>query len=187
MVAVDGFDGVLSAAQAGQEWAVADLYCAVQPALLRYLEWQEPKMADDLASETWLAVAERIAAFAGHDRQFKAWVFGIARRRLADHRRRAARRRTAPVANDRLEWVPDAADPANVVIDKMSGEQAISLLTASLSRAQAEILLLRILAGLSVEETANVISKRPGNVRVLQHLALRRLAKELNRPSAVEV
>ena len=186
-MAVDGFDGVLSAAKAGQEWAVASLYGAVQPALLRYLEWQEPKMADDLASETWLAVAERIAAFAGSERQFKAWVFGIARRRLADHRRRAARRRTTPVANNLLESVPDSNDPADVVIDKMSGERAIGILTASLSRGQAEILMLRIVAGLSVEETANVISKRPGNVRVLQHLALRRLAKELNRPSAVEV
>src|SRR5690349_5932452 len=58
----DGFDEVLAAATAGQEWAVACLYDALQPGLLRYLGGREKSVAEDLASETWLAVAQGIGA-----------------------------------------------------------------------------------------------------------------------------
>jgi RNA polymerase sigma-70 factor (ECF subfamily) len=183
----EDFAHILASAQSGQEWAVARLYDALHPPLMRYLRWQEPAAADDLAGETWLAVAERIGRFSGGDGAFRAWFFAIARRRVADHRRRAARRRTVPLPDDVLALVPDDRDPAVTAVDELSSEQALALLTARLPPDQAEVVMLRVVVGLSVEETADVVSKRPGTVRVLQHRALRRLARELGRHSAVEV
>src|SRR5271154_588930 len=80
---IEDFEQVLDAASAGAEWAVAILFDALQPSLLRYLRWEEPGAADDLAGETWLAVAERIHDFVGDEAGFRAWVFSVARRRLA--------------------------------------------------------------------------------------------------------
>ncbi|MHB8438097.1 MAG: RNA polymerase sigma factor [Acidimicrobiales bacterium] len=184
---MDGFDGILEAARSGQEWAVACLYEELQPAIFRYLRWQEPSMAEDLAGETWLAVAERLAAFEGDEGAFRGWIFAIARRRLADHRRRAARRQTAPVPEEVLVGVADPGDPSELVIDKLSAQQALSLLTDALPPDQAEVIVLRVIGGLSVQETARVMSKRPGFVRVLQHRALRRLANAEALKSALEV
>jgi RNA polymerase sigma-70 factor (ECF subfamily) len=114
-------------------------------------------------------------------------VFVIARRRLADHRRRGARRRTAPVESEILEAVADPEDPAELVVERLSAQEAITNLVAALPSDQAEALMLRVVGGLSVDETAEVMGKRPGTVRVLQHRALRRLARELGSRSIVEV
>jgi RNA polymerase sigma-70 factor (ECF subfamily) len=169
----------LDAARTGQEWAVACLYDALQPGLLRYLSWQEPQAAEDLASETWLAVAERIGRFEGDEDAFRGWLFAIARRRVADHRRRGARRRTTPVSQDDFAAMANADDPSAFVIDQLSSEEAIARLTELLPPHHAEVVLLRVVAGLSVSETARVVGKRPGAVRVMQHRALRRLASAL--------
>jgi RNA polymerase sigma-70 factor (ECF subfamily) len=187
VVAIEDFAQTLKAAQAGQEWAVGILFDALQPPLLRFLMWQEPSAAEDLAAETWLAVAERIGSFDGVEGQFRAWIFGIARRRLADHRRRGARRGTAPVDTRTLEAVADPDDPAELVVEKLSGEEAIARMVAALPPDQAEVLMLRVVGGLSVDESAEVMGKRPGAVRVLQHRALRRLARQLGTRTIVEV
>ena len=175
---IEDFAQVLDAATAGEEWAAAVLFDALQPSLLRYLRWEEPGTADDLAGETWLAVAERIQDFTGDEPALRAWVFSVARRRLADHRRRGARRRTQPVAPQDLNDVPGGEDPADLVLESISGQQAIDHLVASLTPGQAEVLVLRVVARLSVEDVAQILGKRPGTVRVTEHRALRRLSQE---------
>ena len=175
---IEDFEQVLDAASAGAEWAAAVLFDALQPSLLRYLRWQEPGAADDLAGETWLAVAERIQDFTGDERALRAWVFSVARRRLADHRRRGARRRTQPVAPQDLNAVPGGEDPADVVLEALSAQQAIDHLVATLTPGQAEVLVLRVVARLPVEDVAQILGKRPGTVRVMEHRALRRLSDE---------
>src|ERR1700686_4476097 len=60
---IEDFDRVLEAAAAGDEWAAAVLFDALQPSLLRYLRWAEPGASDDVAGDTWLAVAGRIKNF----------------------------------------------------------------------------------------------------------------------------
>jgi RNA polymerase sigma-70 factor (ECF subfamily) len=175
--AIDDFEQVLEAARAGQEWAASVLFRALQPALLRYLRWQEPAAADDIAGETWLAVAERIGGFEGDEAALRSWLFAVARKRVADHRRRGARRRTHPVSPEELGDRAGGTDPAELVVDSLSAQEAVRALTAGLSQDQAEVLVLRVVGGLSVEEVARIVGKRPGTVRVLQHRALRRLVR----------
>ncbi|HEY7668834.1 MAG TPA: sigma factor, partial [Actinomycetota bacterium] len=72
---IEGFEGVLAAAQARSEWAVATLYREVQPRVLRYLAAREPREAEDLASDVWLGVARGLGRFRGDEVGFRAWVF----------------------------------------------------------------------------------------------------------------
>jgi RNA polymerase sigma-70 factor (ECF subfamily) len=183
MDAADDFAGVLAAARHGQEWAVAALYRDAHPRLARFLGAREPRAADDIEGDVWLAVAKGIERFEGDEHAFRAWVFAIARRRLADHRRCAARRATEPVPNDRLEY-PDVDDTETIALGALSVEEAAAYVEAVLPPDQAEIVLLRVLGGLDTEEVAHLLDKRPGTVRVLQHRALRKLA-ELLRPAPV--
>lgn len=183
---VDRFDETLQAARQGQDWAVGRLYDAHHPPLLAYLSWAEPAAAEDLAGETWLAVAERIDAFEGEERGFRAWLFAIARRRVADHRRRGVRRRTSPAPDEVFVNLADGDDPEQAVVEQLTSEDALALLTRVLPKEQAEVVVLRVLAGFSVEETARIVSKRPEAVRALQHRALLRLARNHRRMPNLE-
>jgi RNA polymerase sigma factor (sigma-70 family) len=188
----DQFEGILTAAQDGGEWAVAILYRSLHPALIRFLRARAGEDADDVASETWLAVARALHSFTGDETAFRSWVFTIAHRRLIDHHRSAARRPStrslSPAEGDgediTLE-LPGGDDTADAVEAALAGNEAVRRIVALLPPLQAEIVLLRVVAGLSVEEVAGITRRRPGTVRVLQHRALRRLADRLE-PLGVE-
>src|SRR4029077_13295924 len=83
------FEAALVAARAGEDWAITILYRELHPRLARYLRARAAHVADDLESEVWLAIAERLHQFDGDVLAFRGWAFSIARRRLADHRRQA--------------------------------------------------------------------------------------------------
>ena len=173
---------VVAAAGRGEQQALAVLYRAYQPALIRYLRAQAPDVADDLASEVWIAVSRGLAGFTGDEAGLRAWLFTIARRRVIDHRRRTARRRTDPTENARLEVIVDThgdADPATALAEGESAQRVVDILVAELTPEQAEAVLLRVVAGLPVADVARIMERRPGTVRVLCHRALHRLALRL--------
>jgi RNA polymerase sigma-70 factor (ECF subfamily) len=178
MDAAAEFDAVLAAAQGGAEWAVTLLYRDLNPRLLGYLKAREPRAADDLASEVWLAVAQQLWRFEGNEGAFRAWLFSIARRRLADFRRTRARQATEPAPAERLDRA-GVDDTEAVVLEGLAADEAAAFVVAVLPTDQAEVVLLRVLGGLDVEQVALLLGKRPGTVRVLQHRALRRLHSRL--------
>jgi RNA polymerase sigma-70 factor, ECF subfamily len=177
-VAATEFDEVLAAAQEGAQWAIAVLWRDLHPRLLRFLRGLDPVAAEDVEADTWLAAARDLASFDGDDKQFRAWMFKIARNRLIDWRRREARRRSVAVAPEDLNERAAEDDPAITVVDTLRADAAVGLVRACLPRDQAEVILLRVLGGLGVDEVAAIVGKQPGNVRVLQHRGLRRLAEQ---------
>jgi RNA polymerase sigma-70 factor (ECF subfamily) len=166
------FESVLSAAQDGADWALTVLYRELHPPLVRFLSAQEPDEGEDLASEVWLDVASGLSRFEGDESAFRCWLFTIARRRLIDLRRIRTRRRTGPVP---LEQLIDRPDPNETFAGVETGEAFHCL--AALPPAQAEIVPLRIVAGLDSYEVAAVTGRKPGTVRVMQKRALERLAE----------
>jgi RNA polymerase sigma-70 factor (ECF subfamily) len=185
----DQFQGILAAAQDGGEWAVAILYRWLHPAVVSYLRSRAGDEAEDLASETWIAVARGLTKFSGDEPAFRSWVFTIAHRRLIDHHRATARRprtRTLHATegdnHDGPVELPAADDPAGEVLDAVAGDEAVRRIVALLPPDQAEIILLRVVGGLPTEDVAAITGRRPGTVRVLQHRALRRLAERLEQP-----
>jgi RNA polymerase sigma-70 factor (ECF subfamily) len=172
------FDRTLSAAKTGAEWAIVVLYREFQPPLLRFLRAQSPANAEDLASETWLQAASGLHRFRGDESAFRRWLFTIARRRLIDFRRREQRRGVllglAPVDPS----VP--LDPETQALVTSETEAALALI-GKLPPDQAEVVLLRVVGGLTVEDVGKIVGKKPGTVRVLQHRALKRLSDDLMR------
>jgi RNA polymerase sigma-70 factor, ECF subfamily len=154
------------------------LYREFQPSLLRFLRSQSPTNAEDLASEVWLQAAARLDRFSGDESAFRRWLFTIARRRLIDFRRREQRRR------DRLRLAPvdtyATVDLETEAIDASESEAALARI-ARLPPDQAEIVFLRVLGGLDVEDVAKIVGKKPGTVRVIQYRALKRLSDDLLR------
>jgi RNA polymerase sigma-70 factor (ECF subfamily) len=178
------FQAALAAAAGGDEQAFAALWRELQPAVLRYLQALAPEAAEDLASETWLRVVAGLGRFRGDERAFRAWLFTVARHRAIDRWRRAARRPAEPVPLEALADRQAPDDPAAEVLDALDGRAAVAMI-ATLPRDQAEVVLLRVVAGLDVAEVAGIVGKRPGTVRVLSHRALRRLAERLGQDARV--
>jgi RNA polymerase sigma-70 factor, ECF subfamily len=178
------FEAVLLAAADGDELAFGILWRDLQPGLLRYLDALAPGAGEDLASETWLRVVGRLGRFTGDERAFRAWVFTVARHRAVDRWRRGARRRDELVPTDALVDLPAPDDPAGAAVDAIANRAAVALI-ATLPPDQAEVVLLRVVGGLDVAEVAAITGKRPCNVRVLAHRALRRLAVRLGGPTRV--
>lgn len=170
------FDSVLAAAQAGGEWAISLLYRELNPPLVRFLTAQAHSAGEDLAQETWMAAAPQLPAFEGDERAFRAWLFTIARRRLIQHWRDAGRRPSTPVEPDDLATVASSADD----MAASEAREAAARLVAGLPADQAEIVLLRVVAGFEADEVARIVGKSPGAVRVIQHRALRRLARNFS-------
>jgi RNA polymerase sigma-70 factor (ECF subfamily) len=166
------FESVLASAQQAEQWALGRLYETLQPSMLAYLRSQDAD-AEDIAADAWIDVARGLHRFDGGEADFRRWVFTIARRRLIDARRARSRARTEPVPPETLD-----GPTADAGFDAFDADSAAKTIVAVLPDAQAQVVLLRVLAGFSVEETAAILHKRQGAVRALQHRALRRLAKE---------
>ncbi len=105
-------------------------------------------------------------------RPFASFVFGIASHKVADAMRSAS---SLAIPTEDL---PDAADdrpgPEETAVAYLEAERVRKLL-ARLPVQQRELLVLRVLAGMSAQETGNELGMTPGAVRVAQHRALTRL------------
>lgn len=172
-----GFDSALAAAQAGSAWAFRALYHDLAPVVTGYLRLHEASDPEDVASETFLGVFRNLAGFTGDEDAFRSWVFTVAHRRLLDDRRRMGRR---PPSRPLADVEPEI-EGGNVEDDVLvgMGDQWVRQVLGRLTDDQRDVLLLRVVADLSVEQTAAAIRKRPGAVRALQHRAIKTLRRHL--------
>lgn len=169
----------LVAAREGDEAGFATLWRDLHPRLLRYLRVRGDEGAEDLAAETWMHVVKGLAAFEGGLADFRAWLFTIARHRAIDQGRARSRGLSVvPVADPaeaaaRETTAPSAEDDAA----ENRATAAALRLVATLPPAQAEMVMLRVVAGLDVAHVARLLDKRPGAVRVGVHRALKTLSR----------
>jgi RNA polymerase sigma-70 factor (ECF subfamily) len=172
------FAEVLQDAARGHETAFARLWRDNHPPLLRFLRVLTSDSAEDVASEVWLEIARGLTRFRGGEPEFRRWLFTTARRRAIDLHRYSARH-PATVTSDLMDLErPAPGDAATAALEQMSTEAALELI-ATLPPEQAEIVALRVIAGLDVAYVAEIVGKRPGTVRVASHRALRTLAATL--------
>lgn len=180
----DDFVRVLAEAQGGDEQQFAVLWRDANPALLRYLRVLAQDNAEDIAAETWVHVVRGLARFTGDESSWRAWLFTTARRRLFDQARLRKRHPAEPLDEISAAEVPAAPDAAELALDNIGTESALALL-ARLPTLQAEVIMLRVLAGLDTDAVAGLIGKSPGNVRVIAHRGLKRLEALLTQPGAI--
>jgi RNA polymerase sigma-70 factor (ECF subfamily) len=173
------FAETLAGAQNGEEWAVSVLWRVHHPMVLRFLRVRHAQHdVEDVASEVWVRVSRSLGCFQGTEAQFRAWLFSLARATSVDSYRRAGRRREQLSADLEAVGIASGDDPEQAVVATMATEAAVRML-AMLPVDQAEVIALRVIAGLDTERVAEIVGKRPGTLRVLQHRGLQRLARLL--------
>ncbi len=176
-----GFDSVLAAARTGAAWAWENLYRDLAGPVGGYLRSRGAPDPEDVLSETFLSVAQDIDRFEGDEADFRAWVFTIAHRRMQDAFRKQGRRVPTFDGEAALEhaesgWLGNVEEEA---MGRLSVDQ-VENLTAGLSVAQRDVLMLRVIGDLSVAETARVLDRSEGAVKAMQSRALKTLRQNLS-------
>jgi RNA polymerase sigma-70 factor (ECF subfamily) len=174
----DAFAALLAAAQAGAAWAWQQLYEWLAPAVAGYLRVQGVADVDDVVSDVFLGVVRGIDRFHGDEAHFRSWVFVIAHRRVQDERRRHGRK--PPPQPDSVLPPTVGGDAERDALDALSTER-VHRLCDRLAPDQRDVVLLRIVADLTVEDVAAVLGKTPGAVKQLQRRGFDALRRILER------
>jgi len=172
-------DAVVARAVTGDRDALRQVLETIRPIVLRYCRARVGTFersglsADDVAQEVCLAAVMALPRYRDRGRPFLAFVYGIAAHKVADAYRAAGRDLSFPT-----DAIPEHRSaeqgPEQAAIDADSIARMRELLDV-LPDKQREILILRVVVGLSAEETAEAVGSTAGAVRVAQHRALARL------------
>jgi RNA polymerase sigma factor (sigma-70 family) len=170
---------LVSEARQGSIKAFDDIYRSLAGHVASYLRWHRATDPDGLTNDVFAQVHRNLPRFEGDEHGFRSWVFTIAHHRMIDDRRRANRQ---PQMQDDLGveehmGLGDVEDDAFAVL---AHDRVRDLLTV-LSPDQRDVVLLRIIADLSVEDVAHMLDKREGAIKALQHRALATLRRHLDR------
>ncbi|WP_293308693.1 sigma-70 family RNA polymerase sigma factor [Mycolicibacterium sp.] len=176
-------DAAVAEAVAGSRDALREVVEIIRPIVVRYVRARIGAnervglSADDVAQEVCLAAIQALPRYQDQGRPFLAFVYGIASHKVADAHRAAGRNRSDPTDEVPERFSVDDG-PEQMAINSDSAARMQKLL-AVLPDKQREILTLRIVVGMSAEETAEAVGSTPGAVRVAQHRALARLKSEI--------
>jgi RNA polymerase sigma-70 factor, ECF subfamily len=173
-----GLRDLTARAACGHPAAIESLLEQIRPMVVRYCRARLGRMtghyhvADDVAQEVCIAVVSALPRYRDMGRPFASFVFGIAAHKVADALRHSAR---LAVPTEELPDGPDQQPgPEETVVATLEAQRARALLER-LPTHLRELLILRVVTGLSAQETGNVLGMSAGAVRVAQHRALARL------------
>lgn len=176
------FASLLAHARSGDGSAWETLYRWLAPAVAGYVRMQGARDVDDLTSEVFLALVRGIEHFQGGPAQFRSLTFVIAHRRLQDERRARSRRDARTVdepADEHASLAQDGTDPADAALVAIGSDRVLALCDR-LAPDQRDVVLLRIVGDLSVDQVAEALGKSPGAVKQLQRRAFDNIRKEIS-------
>lgn len=159
------------------------IYLRLRPRLTRYAVRRlgDVTAAEDAVSEAMVRAISTLDRFRWRGAGFDAWMFGIVRNVALEHGRRRSRTVHDDGRGGRGETDP-RTQPETVAIEA-GDHELVRLALEQLSDLDREIIDLRIVAELSIDETAAVLQKRSGAVRMAQSRALRRLRERVEEVS----
>jgi RNA polymerase sigma-70 factor (ECF subfamily) len=162
--------------------ALRALHNRLYEPVYRYVHFKvsDPQASEDLTSEVFLRMLEALKQGKMWNTTPDAWIFGIARNVVADHYRKASRQ--PEVALDERLAMPDEQNLTQRVIVAEQHEELARAING-LTDEQREVVLLRFMEGLSINDVAEILGKTPGAVKGLTHRALRALTEAMGRSS----
>ncbi len=170
---------LVTRAQNSDMQALGALYDQHHEALFRYL-WArvgDRQLAEDLTGEVFLRMLGALPRYRASAAPFRAWLYQIARNLLVDHYRKTKGR--VVVALQQAEEIGDGRVDLSAVAEQHLTLERVHQALAHLDEAQREVVTLRFLSGLSLQETAAVVEKTEAAVKALQHRGLAALRQKL--------
>jgi len=175
--------GLVARGQQGDRDALEELYLIHFDRIYSYLHVSVGNRhdAEDLTTQTFLKMLEKIGSFKWQSAPFSAWLFRIAHNLAMDHFR--SRRRWQP--EEEVPEPPGEAEPsAELAAMQTIGRESMLKLIDHLSPEQQQVLTLKFVFNLPNAEVAAILDKTEGAIKSLQHRALVSLQKQIQQQSA---
>jgi RNA polymerase sigma-70 factor, ECF subfamily len=173
-------DRLVDAARTGDPAAFSAIWTALGGRVHGYFRAHGCRDAEDLTSETFLAAFARIGDVVGDGAAFRTWLFSIAHHKRVDEVRRRSRQPAAvPYEPDLDRRLSGPADEPGSAAER---GDVLGML-ADLAPDQREVLTLRFVADLSLDEVATTLGRSVGAIKSLQHRALETLRRRVDEPS----
>lgn len=174
---------LIQRAKQGDPIAFAEIYDQCQPAIYRYILYHvgESAVADDLTSEVFMRLVEKIDRFTYRGRPLLAWLYTIARNLITDYHRRG--QRTQSIESDKQILV-DAIDVEETVEDKLAQHRVVAAISR-LTEGQRQVILLRFIEGLDNATVAQALGKSINAIKALQHRGLASLRRILDQDNDI--
>lgn len=177
----ESLDGAVRAAQQGLEWGWTELYKALAPIVTGYLRAQGAREPDDLTGEVFVQAVRSMRTFTGSAESFRSWIFCIAHNKLIDDSRYRKRRPVEVMADPGRDLVyPERVE--DLVLGNLARAR-VRRVILKLTPDQRDVLLLRILGGLTIEEVARTLGKQPSAVKALQRRGLASIKRDFPAPA----
>jgi RNA polymerase sigma factor (sigma-70 family) len=173
------FATTLQAARTGADWAWAEIYRDLAPSVLGYLRGHRASDPEDLAGEVFLQVVRHLANFEGQENDFRAWIFTIAHNRLIDAHRHSVRRPVDALGHEVIERHAPVGDAESEAMQALELEHVLSVIDG-LTDDQRSVILLRIIAGLKIDQVAQALGKSATAVKALQRRGLAAIGREIS-------
>lgn len=176
-------NSTVAKAKAGDDSALTAIYEAFQPKVHRFLYYRvgDALAAEDLTTEVFLRVIEKIPKYRIKDVPLQAWIFQIARNLAVDHfRRQSVRNHLELDAN-----IPLNGDGPDAVVARQLVSDQLRAALEQLTEGQCDVITLRFISGLSIAETAQTVEKSESAVKALQARGLEALHRVLSNHAVV--
>jgi RNA polymerase sigma-70 factor (ECF subfamily) len=169
---------LIRAAQSGDENAVAELYNASVDKIYHYLFYrvESHEVAEDLTAEVFLRFVEGISTYQDRNVPLLAWLYQIAHARLVDHYRQKS---TVAIDEDLETTQLSTEDDVDSELMTAYQQGKVQAALTKLKEDQRQVLVLRFIEGYNLQQTADVVGKTVGAVKVIQHRALYALSQLL--------
>jgi RNA polymerase sigma-70 factor (ECF subfamily) len=176
----ENFQTTIVAARQAAPWAWAAIYRELAPPVTGYLRASGAPDPEDLTAEVFLRVVQDLGRFDGDEAQFRSWVFVIAHHRLVDELRRLSRRADTTLLLESMYGPRPSGNVESEAVDNLVTNE-VAVIIKRCAPDQREVLLLRVVAGLTLAETAEVLGKTLGAVKALQRRGVAAIAREISR------
>ena len=177
---LDGEKKLIKNAIRGEAEAFGLLYDHYQPKIYRfvYFKVSHREEAEDLTHQVFLKSWENIADYELYEFPFSSWLYRIARNQTIDYYR-------TKKSNSSLESIAETKsleddEIISELIDDSFNIKKIKEAIVLLSDDQQNVIILRFIEDLSPKETAEIMDKTEGAIKILQHRAIKKLKEILN-------
>ena len=169
---------LIARAQLGEVNALGWLYDRHRESIFRYLWFRldDRQLAEDLTGDVFMRMLDALPRYRMKGLPFRAWLYRIAHNLLIDYFRKMNRQVTLPL--DVIEEQGTEDDPDRVIEQILLSER-LQVALMRLEATQCEVVILRFLAGLSLQETALTLGKTEAAIKALQHRGLSSLRRAL--------
>ena len=157
-------------AKDGDDIVVSEIYDRYQRSIFRYLYYRvgDQQTAEDLTSEVFLRMIEKISYYQDQRASFQAWLFQIARNLSIDHYRKMKSRDSVSLEDDYPER---SEDPLEVLDRELTSEKLYQAMV-KLPENQRDVIVMRFVVGMPIGEVADTLHKTEDSIKGLQRRAL---------------